>query len=262
MKIRVLSDLHIEHHMPEDVPGCNADLTILAGDIANGRDGIDWAARTFAGAVLYVPGNHEYYESAFDPVDQQMAEGAEASGNVTLLNGAVAEFADAPGGPVRVIGTTWWTDYALYGENRIDEAMAACAKVMVDHRLIATAGDDGVPRPYTPADALARHRAATAWLANALAQPFPGKTVVVTHHGPDLGSPDARYAHDIVSAGFISRRPDLVAQADLWIHGHTHTSFDYWIDDTRVVCNPRGYISRRTGVPENPAFDWGKVVEV
>lgn len=262
MKLRILSDIHLEHNAPDAVPDCDADVVILAGDIANGRDGIDWAARTFDAPVLYVPGNHEYYESAFDPVDRLMAEGAAASGNVTLLNGAVAEFSGAQGGPVRVIGTTWWTDYALYGENRIDEAMAACAKVMVDHRLIATAGDDGQPRPFTPADALARHRAATTWLAEELARPFDGKTVVVTHHGPDLGSLDARYAHDIVSAGFLSRRPDLVAQADLWVHGHTHTSFDYWIDDTRVVCNPRGYISRRRSQPENPVFDWGKVVVV
>lgn len=262
MKLRILSDIHLEHNTPDAIPDCAADVVILAGDIANGRDGIDWAARTFRQPVLYVPGNHEYYESAFDPVDRLMADGAADTANVTLLNGSVAEFPDADGGPVRVIGTTWWTDYALYGENRIDEAMAACAKVVVDHRLIATAGDDVQPRPFTPTDALARHRAATAWLTETLAQPFDGKTVVVTHHGPDLGSLDARYAHDIVSAGFISRRPDLVAQADLWIHGHTHTSFDYWIGDSRVVCNPRGYISRRHGTPENPVFDWGKVVEV
>ncbi len=262
MKLRVLSDIHLEHHTPDTVPDCDADVVILAGDIANGRDGIDWAARVFDVPVLYVPGNHEYYENAFNPVDRLMAEGAAEAGNVALLNGAVAEFADAAGQRVRVIGTTWWTDYCLYGTDRIDEAMAACARVMVDHRLIATAGDDGQSRTFMPADALARHRAATTWLADALAQPFDGRTVVVTHHGPDLGSLDARYAHDIVSAGFLSRRPDLVAQADLWIHGHTHTSFDYWIDDSRVVCNPRGYISRRTGVPENPAFDWSKVVEI
>jgi hypothetical protein len=191
-----------------------------------------------------------------------MIDAAEASPNVTLLNNAVAEFEDADGQRVRVIGTTWWTDYCLYGANRIDEAMEACSRVMVDHRLIANANGDGNHRSFTPADALELHRAATAWLADTLAQPFDGKTVVVTHHGPDLGSLDARYAHDIVSAGFISRRPDLVAQTDLWVHGHTHTSFDYWIDDSRVVCNPRGYISRRTGEPENPRFDWGKVVEL
>ncbi|MEK7321014.1 MAG: metallophosphoesterase [Pseudomonadota bacterium] len=260
MKIRILSDLHIEHNMPEDVPACGADLTILAGDIANGRDGIDWAARVFDGPVLYVPGNHEYYESTFDAVSRQMTDAAGESGNVTLLSEGIAEFEDADGQRVRVIGTTWWTDYCLYGVDRVDEAMQACSRVMLDHRLIATADADGQHRPFTPADALARHRAATAWLADALAQPFDGKTVVVTHHGPDLGSLDARYAHDIVSAGFISRRPDLVAQADLWIHGHTHTSFDYWIDSSRVVCNPRGYISRRSGEPENPAFDWSKAV--
>lgn len=262
MKLRVLSDIHVEHNPSEPVPDCAADLVILAGDIANGRDGIDWAARTFDVPVLYIPGNHEYYESAFDTVDQLMAEGAAEAGNVTLLNGTVAEFAKADGRRVRIVGTTWWTDYCLYGENRADEAMEACARVMVDHRLIATTDADGSHRGFTPADALARHHAATAWLADVLAQPFDGKTVVVTHHGPDLGSLDARYAHDIVSAGFISRRPDLVAQADVWIHGHTHTSFDYWIEDSRVVCNPRGYISRRTGQPENPVFDWGKVVEV
>ena len=27
----------------------------------------------------------------------------------------------------------------------------------------------------------------------------------------------------------------------LWVHGHTHSSFDYNIHGTRVVCNPRGY---------------------
>ena len=126
--------------------------------------------------VVYVPGNHEYYESAFDKVDRLMADGAAESGNVTLLNGDVAVFEDARGQRVRVIGTTWWTDYCLYGENRMDEAMEACSRVMVDHRLIATAGDDGQHRMFTPADALARHQAATAWLAQTLAQPFDGKT--------------------------------------------------------------------------------------
>jgi hypothetical protein len=30
----------------------------------------------------------------------------------------------------------------------------------------------------------------------------------------------------------------------------------------RVVCNPRGYRDRRTGVPENPLFEWNKVIEL
>ena len=31
------------------------------------------------------------------------------------------------------------------------------------------------------------------------------------------------------------------AQPALWVHGHTHSSADYQVGDTRVVCNPYGY---------------------
>lgn len=262
MKIRVLSDLHIEHHMPEAVPDCPADLVVLAGDIANGRDGLDWAARAFDIPVVYVPGNHEYYENKFEAVDALMAEAAADYPHVHLLNRGVAEFGGADGHRVRVIGATWWTDYTLFGADRREASMQACAAAMFDHRLIELTTADGIVRHFTPADALARHEAESAWLSAALARPFDGKNVVVTHHGPDLGSLDPRFSHDLVSGGFLSRRPDLVMQAGLWIHGHTHTSFDYCIDDSRVVCNPRGYVSRRTGELENKQFDWCYVVEV
>ncbi|MGO4331835.1 metallophosphoesterase [Cupriavidus sp. 2TAF22] len=262
MKIRILSDLHIEHDIPASVPDCAADLVVLAGDIANGRTGVDWAASTFAQPVVYVPGNHEYYESAFDTAEAAMADAARDAAHVHLLNGAVAYFDGPAGERARVIGTTWWTDYTLFGTGRRDEAMRACASRMVDHRLIEIDGGDGQRRRFTTDDALALHETASAWLAAQLAAPFDGKTVVVTHHAPDLGSLDPRYSHDVVSAGFISRRPDLVAQADLWIHGHTHTGFDYRLDGARVVCNPRGYVRRHTGELENPAFDWCFTVEI
>ena len=42
----------------------------------------------------------------------------------------------------------------------------------------------------------------------------------------------------------------LEHQPRLWIHGHTHESFDYQIGKTRVVCNPRGYAS----IEENHCF--------
>jgi predicted phosphodiesterase len=262
MRIRILSDLHLEHNRPPGIPICPADLVILAGDIANGGDGIDWASRTFDCPVVYVPGNHEYYETTLDHADALMAAAALAAPNVHLLNGGVAVF-DMPGAqPVRVIGTTWWTDYTLFGTDRRDASMLACRDVMLDHRLIDIEDDAGGQRRFAPADALSRHHTASTWLAGQLATPFDGSTVVVTHHAPDIGSLDARYAHDLVSAGFVSRRPDLVAQADLWVHGHTHTSFDYRLGHARVVCNPRGYIHRKTGVPENTRFDWCLVVEI
>jgi hypothetical protein len=46
------------------------------------------------------------------------------------------------------------------------------------------------------------------------------------------------------------------------VHGHTHTAFDYVENGARVVCNPRGYLDRRTRALENAAFAWNKVVEI
>jgi len=37
----------------------------------------------------------------------------------------------------------------------------------------------------------------------------------------------------------------------LWIHGQTPESFDYVVNSTRVVCNPRGYAPMEL----NEAFD-------
>jgi len=61
----------------------------------------------------------------------------------------------------------------------------------------------------------------------------------------------------------VSDLPSLVrAPVALWVHGHTHTAFDYFAEGTRVICNPRGYGDQRTRVPENPLFKWDKVVEI
>jgi hypothetical protein len=43
-------------------------------------------------------------------------------------------------------------------------------------------------------------------------------------------------------------------------HGHVHDSFDYLLNGTRVVCNPRGYA--KDGVNETPLFDCNFVVEI
>jgi len=65
-----------------------------------------------------------------------------------------------------------------------------------------------------------------------------------------------------LNACFVSDAERLVdgRRARLWIHGHTHDSFDYVLNGTRVVCNPRGYA--RNGVNENPLFDANFLVEI
>ena len=46
----------------------------------------------------------------------------------------------------------------------------------------------------------------------------------------------------------------------LWVHGHMHDSFDYAVNGTRIVCNPRGYIKQ--GVTENAMFDPAFTIDI
>jgi hypothetical protein len=85
---------------------------------------------------------------------------------------------------------------------------------------------------------------------------------VITHHAPSRHSIHPRFADSLLNACFVSDAAHLLGadRVSLWIHGHTHDSFDHRVNGTRVVCNPRGYA--RGGVNENPAFDPHFSVEV
>ena len=95
-----------------------------------------------------------------------------------------------------------------------------------------------------------------------LATPHAGPTVVITHHAPSRKSIHPRFERSLVNPCFVSDAERLLdgTRAGLWIHGHTHDSFDYVVNGTRVLCNPRGYA--KNGVNENDRFDPDLVVEV
>lgn len=107
------------------------------------------------------------------------------------------------------------------------------------------------------------------WLQQALLEPFDGKTVVVTHHGPHRQSIHPRYDGNLANAAFISDLTPLLDWVDLWIHGHVHDSFDYSVGRCRVLTPSRGYAlnRRQARVPaerqwENSPFDARCVVAV
>ncbi len=230
MKVHVLNDLHIEFEDFEP-PATSADVVVLAGDIGVGLQGLYWAQERFPDRpVIYVPGNHEYYRYHTGLIDELRAKALQ---NMHVLND---EQVIIDG--VRFLGSTLWTDFALFGPASKVSAMLEAQYQMTDFAVI---GHEG--RCFTPRDALQLHTASREWLASMLAQPFSGKTVVVTHHAPSSRSIARRYEDSLLSPSFASNLESLMGEdrATLWIHGHVHDSFDYVVDGTRVVCNPRGY---------------------
>src|SRR5512140_2949660 len=99
MRIAVFSDLHREI-WPFEPPPLDADVVVLAGDIDNGTRGIEWAERVFRRPVLYVAGNHEYYEGEFNAVQAALRASA---GPVEVL-----DCSERILGGVRFLGCTLW----------------------------------------------------------------------------------------------------------------------------------------------------------
>jgi predicted phosphodiesterase len=234
MRILILSDVHLEVE-PFDPPKAGADLVVLAGDIANGADGVAWAERTFGAPVLYVAGNHEYYDHEFHEVNAALK--AAAKENVRLLDCSEAITDD-----VRFLGCTLWTDYTLAPEAARGAVVEQARAKNPDYAMIRF-GD----RNLAPEDAIALCRRHRAWLERALWEPFAGRTVVITHFAPHPQSIAPAYANHPDNPAFVLDLSPLMGRAALWIHGHTHTAFDYEVGGTRVVCNPRGYPGEPTG---------------
>jgi predicted phosphodiesterase len=239
MRLRVLSDLHLEI-APWTPPDAAADVVVLAGDVHNGTAGIEWAQRTFDRPVLYVPGNHEYYDGDLAATRARMRAAAHGSHVMLLDPGEVLI------GGVRFLGCTLWTDFALNGAGAVAAAASVAVRSSPDFRAIRD-GD----APFAPARWLQLHREELGWLADRLEAGDRGSTVVVTHFLPSRASIAPRFAGHPHNAGFASGLEPLLQRARLWVHGHSHARHEHVEHGCRVVCNPRGYPHEATGfVPD------------
>ena len=258
MKLAIFSDLHCEYlSFSAGREALRADVVILAGDIHNGDVAIRLGRAMFPGQpIIQIAGNHEFYGGQWQQEQARLKDAADRYGVHLLENEAVV--IDG----VRFLGATLWTDFELYarpGRPRLippDVAKAAMQQRIADFRVIRW-----LDRLLEPDDTVVLHRQSRAWLTRALAEPHDGPTVVVTHHLPSIDSVAPPFQEAPSNTAFASDLDELFGQMDLWVHGHTHHSFDYRRGRTRVLANPRGY-PMRDGSRENPAFDPDLVIEV
>lgn len=267
MKIQLLSDLHLEvepDFQPRPAPG--ADVLVLAGDIGSYQRGSrlqddDFGLGRFSPLrgwpqpVLYVPGNHEYDGLDFDATHARLRVLCEQLGihwlerEVLVLDG------------VRFIGTTLWSDFDALALRPGEPEPTLQVLLRQRHKAYRAANY------YLAKAAAQRHGApwlaegwrelaleCQAWLAQQLAQPFDGTTVVVTHFAPSLRSADPRYGLMPGTAGFCNSLEPLLGLADYWLHGHLHCPHDYVEQGCRVLANPLGYAKK--GEQADFRADW------
>lgn len=275
MNIQLLSDLHLETHpgfMPEPAP--QADVLVLAGDVGSYQEGSRLSDGDFGLArfsplpqyaawptpVLFVPGNHEYDAQDFDAAHARLRRTCDRLGILWLERETLVLQG------VRFVGTTLWSDFDALADHEHATDLGRRLKLRekafraANFYLRKTDGTrDGEPFLAEP---MREHAlACQEWLASALAQPFDGTTVAVTHFAPSLLSADPRYGLVPGTAGFCNALDRLLQHAQLWLHGHLHAPSDYVVrglrDDgsswqCRVVANPLGYARKNEQVAFKP----------
>lgn len=250
MRIRILSDLHLEF-ADLSLPQVEAEVTVLAGDVAQGSEGLLWIKNNCSAIpVVYVAGNHEFYGGEYYEALERLRREAIAAG-IHFLENQSLEIAGW-----RFLGCTLWTDFNLFHEARFH---ARCAHRGVSDFSNIRVVDKGKERNLRPKNVLNFFQQSKAWLRRELGRGDPARTVIVTHNAPAWGSLARCYAGDSLTPYFIVDLENMIKefQPRLWIHGHTHNSFDYRLGNTRIVCNPRGFAGENGG-----DFAINKIVEL
>ncbi|CAB4131515.1 Calcineurin-like phosphoesterase domain, ApaH type [uncultured Caudovirales phage] len=239
MKVQILSDLHLNAHMdkgksfiaslPTDL---NADVLIIAGDVATQRNGIrDNALQMLSDHyraptnILCVLGNHDFWGPT--PPRDLVIDNLPHPNTVV-----VSEYRSYETGSKRILaGVMWFPTTANRGTNDFELVPEFVPWVFGQNKLFYS------------------------FLKTELKE----GDIVVTHYAPSWKSVHPRFAGSPINACYISDMEDLILERKpaLWVHGHVHDSFDYMIGSTRVVCNPFGYPWQL-----NPKFNDRLIIEV
>jgi DNA repair exonuclease SbcCD nuclease subunit len=203
--------------------------------------------------VIYIAGNHEFYNGKFYAGIDYLREECAKYPNVYFLENDTKVIDD-----VTFVGATLWTDM-----NKGDPlTMHAIEGMMNDFRIIRN--DKRSFAPMSARDVVGRHARTLQYFRSVLAEQHDRKFVVVGHHSPSFQSVHEMYqAQTLMNGGYHSDLSEFIMdhpQIKLWTHGHTHFPFDYKIGETRVVCNPRGY--ENDGYSEQTGWNPNIVLEV
>ncbi len=259
MKLRISSDIHWDCINPTDytrhlnyaLPIMEEDkdsVLILAGDcfrLANPKTYntiIPILCDRFT-EVLYLQGNHELYYSDIKTGDVLFKEYITQFPNFIYFNETLVSHTIQDGNDINLfVGATLWTDY----DNDNPMAKRTSEQFMNDYNYIKNNGKRLIAEDLYKIHKRDLNNIKKSINKNKLPLGDALKNVIViTHHMPSMQCVNEQYKNDGLSNySFGSDLDKMIKQYKpvVWVNGHTHCSHDINVYDTRIICNPVGYL--------------------
>jgi hypothetical protein len=251
-EFQIISDVHLETPLVQPSYQAfkldlKASYLCLLGDIGLIKDdGLftfleSLLKRTPNLTILYVFGNHEYYQLSMEMAQKKMdnfvGKMTYSYGNrLIILNRRRYDI----NGKITILGCTLWSRI-------LDEQLSNANNILTDFNPIR-----GIQQ-WDPTKHLEEHARDLEWLNAEVAQieqSEPHRQILVlTHHSPtyDPRANNPRHKGSTVSSGFVtdlSQEPCWISPlVKSWAFGHTHYSFSYREEATGklVIANQGGY---------------------
>jgi len=248
MKIQILSDLHYEFFpSKEEIFAHNyfnndSDMIFLAGDICVFHQKEYWnyifdMIYNYNKPVYYVCGNHEYYQSDINKGFPFQT----VPSNFHHLNNSLVNI----GNDYKLFGGTMWSDFNLYEKKESFKFGEPFNLKTFLRRIKYQISDFNVihkdNKLFLPKDCRNNCLDFKKKLNNVLDE--HENVIVLTHFCCHPNSIHMKYSGAEINPYFTTNCEKLIKHENLvgWIHGHTHSCFNYKIDEKFVICNPRGY---------------------
>ena len=226
-----MSDLHMESYYFE-YQYQGEDIVLLLGDIHTQNRHSEILEQIPSNIpIILIMGNHEPFGNDFADTHKNLKELKKFYPNLHYLNNESFDIGD-----VSFYGGTMWTDFNLFGYNSMPYVVQDATRYIADFRYISREN-----RLWNIDDVLEQYNLFNKnfdyWVKNA-----NGKTkVCLSHFLPSIKCVDSKFTGSILNGYFASNQENRINLVDYWFSGHTHASYNFMINETNLVCNPKGY---------------------
>lgn len=285
MKIRILSDLHIDinnnkNNTKFDKPIFgfenedlinSTDLILICGDISGSyfklNKYLDKLNNKLNNTkIIFILGNHEFYEYDIERVTKNQAikelkEKYTKNDKITFLDNNYIEIDNKI-----IVGCPLYTDFTLYGSQSYSKNIASL--YINDFRYVHL-DDNGINRRVMPEDYIKWHKESVEYI-NKICKQFINKDVIVmTHFLPTEQGISSEYIGDECNPFYCTNLEDLMLynqNIKLWCFGHSHSVFEGVIGSTTIINSCYGYSADKTfghnGNKLRPLDYSGKTVDI